>query len=269
MLFDSHTHLNFQAFDNSWREVIEDCLVHDIWLTNIGAQLATSQKAIEVAEEFPTGVYASVGLHPTHVPGSSSHPEEFDEVIYEQLIQSSTRVVALGETGIDFYHDEDNLENQEKVLRQHLELAQQHQLPVVLHGRNSKDGSKNAYEHIMRIVQEYSGVKGVAHCFGGSFEQAQQMVEFGFYVGITGIVTFKSATEMQRMATELPLERLLIETDAPYLAPEPYRGKENKPQYVHYVAEYIAQLRGINPSDIAEATFANTCQLYSVKSLDT
>ncbi|MBN1779097.1 MAG: TatD family hydrolase [Candidatus Buchananbacteria bacterium] len=267
MLIDSHAHLNFEGFDQSWRQVAQDCLANDVWVINIGAQLATSKKAVEIAESFPQGIFAAVGLHPLHVLGGQFHPEEFNVDDYQRLIDSSKRVVALGETGIDFYHLDSNFEKQKEVFLQHIDLARKNDLALIVHARNSKDGSKNAYQEILQVIKQYRDkeIRGVIHCFGGSLEEAKKFLELGFYVGFTGVVTFKNAKELKEVAKQIPLDKLLIETDSPYLAPEPFRGKSNQPQYVRYVAEHIAEIRQISYNEVVEATSQNAIKLFGLK----
>ncbi|OGY46119.1 MAG: hypothetical protein A3A24_01045 [Candidatus Buchananbacteria bacterium RIFCSPLOWO2_01_FULL_46_12] len=269
MLVDSHCHLNFSDFAEVWQSIIADCQQKNIWLINVGSQLQTSQRAVEIAEQYPQGVYASVALHPIHVLGSESYPEDFILDRYESLIKKSKKVVAVGETGIDFFHSDKILEKQKEVFISHLNLALRFNLPVIVHGRNSQDGTKNAYEEILKIlrqVQTNTGgqLRGVIHCYGGNLEQAHQFLDVGFYVGFTGIVTFKNAKDLQAVAQTLPLDRILIETDAPYLAPEPYRGQRNYPQYVELVAKKIAELKQIDYNKVVEQTAQNAIQLFKL-----
>ena len=154
MLVDSHAHVNFEDFKSDWQEVIANCLKENVWLNNVGAQYQTSRRAVEIAGQYDQGVYASVGLHPIHVVGSDYHPEDFEVSAYEALIKSSDKVVAIGETGIDFYHDASNFANQKQVLIGQLNLAKSFDLPVILHARNSQDGKKNAYEEIIKVIRE-------------------------------------------------------------------------------------------------------------------
>lgn len=264
MLFDSHAHVNFEAFQNEWQTVLSACRLEGIQLTCVGSQLATSQRAVEIAESVDDGVYAAVGLHPTHAIGSTSHPEVFELDSYRALIRSSKKVVAIGETGIDFFHQPDNLKNQKTVFTQQVWLAKEHNLPIIIHGRNSRDGKLRAYEHILEVVKQEKVEHAVVHCFGDNWEMAQRFLELGFFIGITGIVTFPKADELIEIATKAPLEQVLIETDCPYLTPVPHRGEQNYPQYVRFVAEKIASLRGTTFDAVAEQTFANAKHLYRV-----
>lgn len=264
MLFDSHAHLNFEEFNDTWRDVAGDCLANQIGVVNVGAQMATSQRAIAIAKAFDQGIYAAVGLHPIHVQGSDFHPEDFEDKKYADLIQSSPKVVAIGETGIDFFHSKINLAKQREVFVQQINLAKEYDKALIIHSRNSQDGKLLAYPEILGIVKKEKVKRAVVHCFGGTVKDAEAFLALGFYIGFTGIVTFKNATVIQEIAKTMPLERLLVETDAPYLAPEPYRGDRNKPQYVRYVAEKVAELRGISYNEVVTQTSKNTINLFGL-----
>ncbi|MFA6410407.1 MAG: TatD family hydrolase [Candidatus Buchananbacteria bacterium] len=264
MLFDSHAHLNFEDFQNDWQSVIADCQKNNISVVNVGSQLETSQKAVAIANQFKQGVYAAIGLHPIHTVGSSFHPQEFNLADYQNLISQSKKIVAIGETGIDFYHDSKNFDNQKKVFIQHLNLAKEFGLPVILHARNSKDGKNDAYDEILQILKKENTTKGVIHCFGGTTKQALAFLQQGFFVGFTGVITFAKTDNLAEVIRNLPLEAILIETDCPYLAPEPFRGQRNQPQYVRYVAEKIAQIREIEYNKVEKQTFANATNLFNI-----
>jgi TatD DNase family protein len=264
MLFDSHAHLNFEDFIPDWQAVIADCRENDVWLVNVGAQYKTSERAIEIAEKYPQGVYAAVGLHPIHTLGSKFHPEEFKADDYRRLIRSSKKVVAIGETGIDFFHDPDNIGQQAELFRQHLRLAKEFGLPLIIHARNSKDGTKDAYNAILDILKKESGIRGVIHCFSGTVEQAQAFLKLGFYVGFTGIITFDKTGRLAAVIDSLPLEAILIETDCPFLAPEPHRGERNQPQYVQFVAEKIAMIKEIGYNEVVSQTGKNAFNLFNL-----
>ena len=264
MIIDSHAHLNFQEFKDDWEETTADCLANNIWYINVGTQYETSKRGIEIAEKYSEGVWASVALHPIHVPGSKFHPEKFTPEDYAKLIESSKKVVAVGETGIDFFHNDNTFDQQKEIFIKHLELANKYGLPVIMHGRNSKDGSKSAYQEILKILKENKIKGGVIHCFGGSVEDALEFNNMGFYVGFTGIVTFDKTGQLAQVVKALPLERILVETDCPYLAPAPYRGERNQPQYVKYVAEKIAAIKQISYDEVAKQTVVNTKKLFNL-----
>lgn len=260
MLFDSHTHLNFEAFKDDWKEVIGDCLKKNIWMVNIGSQHSTSRKAVEIAENYSSGVYAAVGVHPTH----AHEPEHvFDYKKYSELARGSKKIVAVGETGIDFFHSAEHFEIQKRAFLGHIRLAKEFGLALVIHGRNSKDGAINCYEEILKIVKKEKVEHAVVHCFIGTGEDAKKFLDMGLYIGITGIVTFKNAPALHKVVRDIiPLEQLLIETDCPYLAPEPFRGKRNEPQYVEYVAKKIAELKKKSYQELMEVTFKNAKSFF-------
>lgn len=267
MLIDSHAHLNFEDFTGDWQEVIADCLKNDTWLVNVGAQWQTSQRAVEIAENYEKGIYAAVGLHPIHVLGSNFHPEDFAVGQYRKLIGSSKKIVALGETGFDFYHDDKNIASQTEVFLKHLTLAKEFNLPLILHARNSKDGKLNAYEKILAEISQPVGqpeIRGVIHCFGGTVEEALAFLKLGFFIGFTGVVTFDKTGRSAEVISNLPLESILIETDSPYLAPVPFRGQRNQPQYVKYVAAKIAEIKGLAYNKIVEQTAENANKLFKL-----
>lgn len=264
MIIDSHAHLNFEAFNADWEAVIKDCLDTDVHFICVGAQYETSKRGIEIADKYDKGVWASVSLHPIHVEGSSFHPEKFIPEEYDKLIKSSKKVVAVGETGIDFYHDDYTIDKQKEVFIQHLELAKENNLPVIMHGRDSKDGTKNAYQEMLKILKTQEVKGGVIHCFGGTVEEALEFNKLGFYVGFTATITFDKTGKMDEVVKAVPLDMMLIETDSPYLAPAPYRGKRNQPQYVKHVAEKIAEIRQIDYNEVVQQTVANTKKLFNI-----
>jgi len=259
--------LNFEEFNQDWQRIIADCQKDDIWLINVGSQFETSVKAVDMAKNYDRGIYAAVGLHPIHVSGSGFHPEIFKIEEYKKLIRSSEKLVAIGETGLDFFHDDKNFKNQQQVFLQHIKLAQEFNRPLILHSRNSKDGQKNAYQEILNILTEISNsqsVRGVIHCFGGTLEEAEKFLDFGFYIGFTGIITFPKAESIREIAQAIPLERILIETDCPFLAPEPYRGQRNQPQYVKFTAEKIAEIKNVDLEDVINQTSENATELFKL-----
>jgi len=271
MLIDSHTHLNFEAYQDDLSEVIGRCRQEDMAVINIGAAYNTSRKAVNLALAEPN-FYSAIGLHPIHV-----YDEEFEVQDYQDLITSSQgRVVAMGETGFDYFHLWQALEKhgksveevkakQDSVFRAHIKLAKDNNLALVIHGRNGKE-DKTAYQDIYRVLKEEGVKRAVIHCYGGNIEEAKQFVDLGFYIGFTGIVTFqKKAEELQAIAKWVPIEQMLIETDAPYLTPVPHRGKRNEPSYVRYVAQKIAELRNMDVEEVIKITSQNATKLFNLK----
>lgn len=265
MIIDSHAHLNFEDFQSDWSQVIANCQKEKVWLINVGSQLATSKKAVEIAKNYEKGVYAAVGLHPIHVSGSNFQPEAFNIDDYRDLIKNSKKVVAVGETGLDFYHDTKNIDNQKKAFTKHLNLAKEFDLPVILHARNSQDGKKDAYQEILKILKQENFSRGVIHCYGGTIDEAKEFLDLGFYVGFTGVITFPKTDELAEIIKEVPLERILVETDCPYLAPVPHRGERNRPEYVKFVAQKIAEIRQMEYNKIEKQTIENTIKLFNLR----
>lgn len=269
MLVDSHSHLNFKAFNDDRPVVIARCREAGMKVVNVGAAYATSEKAVEIADG--RNFYAALGLHPIHV-----FDEEFKVADYQKLIEENPgKVVAMGETGFDYYHLDMSFQKgaksveeikakQKEVFLHHLELAKKNNLAVIVHGRNGKDEPR-AYQDIYNLLKEFGYSRGVVHCFGGNLAEAKQVVDLGFYIGITGIVTFDKTGVLEQIVREVSLDHILIETDAPYLAPEPYRGKRNEPIYTEYVAEKIGQIRGKTTEEIIEITGNNAINLFKLK----
>lgn len=275
MLIDSHSHLNFKQFEKDKEEVIKRALDNDTALIIVGSQYTTSQRAIEIANNYPDKVYAAVGLHPIHLIDQvytdeidhekiefRTRAESFDIDKYRQLAQDK-KVVAFGETGFDFYHLADHhkteiLAMQKETLLHHIALANELNKPVILHCRD-------AYAELLEFLnQQNIHVKGVIHCFSGSLAQAQEFLQMGFYIGFTGIITFKNAKNLQAIVQEIPLDKILVETDCPYLSPEPFRGKRNEPLYVQYVAKKIAEIKEISYDKVYKATTLNAKKLFNI-----
>jgi len=284
MLIDTHAHINFNAFKDDGGEVIKRTLAQNIWMINVGSQFDTSKRAVEYAQKYPNGVFAAVGLHPIHLEETEideeeihfkTRKEEFNPVNYRVLARQP-RVVALGETGLDYYRirGEEGKENkgeerkakekQRRVFIEHIDLAEELRLPLILHCRGSKENPNDAYLEILEILSLKKAKRGVIHCFSANLEIAQKFIDLGFYIGFTGIITFEKTTKLQEVVRDLPMEKILIETDCPYLAPEPYRGKRNEPLYVEFVARKIAEIKKINFEEVAEMTTRNARELFKI-----
>lgn len=278
MLIDTHTHLNFNAFKEDGPDAIDRALQENIWMINIGSQLTSSQRAVKIASDYKKGVYAAVGLHPIHLyeievdefeAPFKTRQEEFNKAIYKELAQNP-KVVAIGETGLDYFRmpegsNPEKIKKQQKdVFCEQLTLAKELAKPVTIHCRGSKDDPLDAYLDIVSILSEFSEIKGVIHCFSGSWEIAKKFLDLGFYISFTGIVTFQNAKDIQSLVQKIPLEKILLETDAPYLAPEPMRGKRNEPAFVKYVAEKIAELKKINFEEVAEVTTKSAKEFFKI-----
>lgn len=279
MLIDTHTHVNFNSFKDDERDVIDRALTKDIWIINVGSQYKTSLRAVNIANNYNQGVYAIVGLHPIHLFDMhvdesemefKTRKEEFDKQTYIDLA-SNPKVVGIGETGLDYFHvpegenPESVKQKQEEVFRAQLSLAMELDKAVTIHSRGTKEDPLGVYQDIMNIVKDYPGIRAVVHCYTGDVKTAKQFIDLGLNISITGIVTFKNAKEVQEIAKEIPLENILVETDAPYLAPDPYRGKRNEPSYVEFVARKIAEIKGISFDEVADTTTQAAKKLYKIK----
>ena len=253
MLFDSHAHLNDEAFDQDRAELLETFRDAGVGLVmNAGCSLASSREGIALAEAYPW-IYCSVGTHP------DTADEVNEEVleVYRQMC-SHPKVKAIGEIGLDYYYETIHRDAQMRAFRMQMQLAEELDMPVIVHERD-------AHEDGMSIVKEFPKVKGVFHCYSGSAEMARLLVDMGWYIGFTGVLTFKNARKAVETAASIPLERILLETDCPYMAPEPYRGKRNHPGYLPKMAEKLAQIRGIPVEEAIRATMENAKRLYRIE----
>jgi len=279
MLIDTHCHVNFVSFRENADQVIQRSLDNKVWLVNVGSQYSTSERAVRMAEKYEQGVYAVVGLHPIHLFAMevdeseqdlhfNSREESFDLVKYRALA-GHEKVVGIGEMGIDYFHmpqrvDHDEVKaKQKETFLQGVKLARELNKPIIIHTRPSK-GSFDAYDDVREVIEQGGYFHGVVHCYCGTLEQAQKFIDMGLLISFTGIVTFKNAKDIQEIIKVLPLTKIMVETDAPYLAPEPYRGQRNEPAYVELVARKIAELKGIRFEEVAETTTRTAKQFYHI-----
>ncbi len=254
MLIDSHAHLDDERFDKDRDRLIKSLKESGIDLIiNPGSDLGSSIKAVSLSEQYDN-IYAAVGVHPHSA-------KEMDESTIEVLKSFTNRdkVVAIGEIGLDYYYDNSPREIQRQKFVEQLELAKEVNLPVIIHTR---DAAQETFD-ILKEAQDGS-LKGVLHCYSGSVEMALEYVKMGFYISLGGPITFKNARVSREVAKAVPIDRLLIETDSPYLTPEPYRGKRNEPLFVRYVAGTIAEIRGINFDELAKETSENAKRLFRI-----
>lgn len=257
MIIDTHTHTNFDAFKDDYREVIDRALGENVWLINVGSDLATSKRAVEIAGEYKEGVYAAIGLHPT-----DAEKEIFDEKALSGLAQNE-KVVAIGECGLDFFRTKDEFEKQKQkeLFIKHIELSQKVGKPLIIHCRDAHD---DLFKILEPRTYNLESAPGVMHFFTGTLEQAKKYIDLGFYISFSGVITF--AKEYDILVKELPMDRILIETDAPYVSPAPMRGKRNEPSYVKYVAQKIADLKGISAGEVERQTTENAGRLFKLSS---
>ena len=253
MLFDTHAHYDDEAFDPDRREVLAGLPQRGVGLVvDPGCTLTSSEKAVALAAEFPH-VYAAVGLHPENC--HDFQPEQIERL--RQLARRE-KVVAIGEVGLDYYWEENPPRAlQQEVLRRQLALAEELKLPVIFHDREAHGDS-------LAIVREFPAVRGVFHCFSGSVEMAEELLKLGWMLSFNGAITFKNARKAPEVNAAVPLERMMVETDAPYLTPVPFRGKRNDSGYVHLVAEKIAQLKGLPTEQVERQTWENGVRFFGI-----
>jgi len=250
MLIDTHAHLDYTDYDPDRAEVIARAAEAGVTeIISIGTKIESSTRAVELAENFPN-IWATVGIHPCDVDAA---PDDAIERL--RALAQSRRVVAVGEIGLDYHHlpadpmaVEKNKELQAVLFRQQLELTAELGLNAVIHQRDS-------WEDTLKVMSDFTGkVRGVFHCFGGTIEQAREVIALGHLVSFTGIITFKNARQVQATAQDVPFDQFMVETDCPYLAPAPDRGKRCEPAHTRRVAEQIAQLRGVPLEEVAART---------------
>lgn len=250
MLFDTHAHYDDEAFDADRSAVIS---AFDGLIVDPGCTLGSSRAAVALAGEHPH-VYAAVGIHPENC--GDFVPQHLDEL---RRLAAEPKVVAIGEIGLDYYWPENPpREFQQQVFRAQLELALTLDLPVIIHDRE-------AHGDTLAIVKEYPGLRGVFHCYSGSAEMARELLDMGWYLGFDGPLTYKNARKTVEVAQITPLDRMVIETDSPYLSPVPMRGKRNDSRNVVYIAEKLADIRGVDPGQIAAQTLANGKRLFGIQ----
>lgn len=252
-IFESHAHYDSHQFDEDRHMFLEAMEEHGVGtIINCAADWDSVTEVMELAETYPY-VYAALGLHPDAV---GELTEERFSFLREQCRKE--KVVAIGEIGLDYYWDNESHENQKKWFVRQLDLARELDLPVIIH-------SRDAAEDTLQVMKEHAqGLRGVIHCFSYSKEMAEIYVKMGFYIGIGGVVTFKNGKKLKEVAEVIPLERILLETDCPYLAPEPFRGKRNSSIYLPYVAKAIAQIKGITYEEVVMQTEKNGKELFGI-----
>jgi len=279
MIIDTHSHLNFKAYDKDRDEVIKRTQKEGVICIDVGTKYETSKNAVELAEKNE-GIYAAIGMHPIHIKTDllklkmdeeegAFEPlgEEFDKARYKNLVlrsrsdEGKNKVVAIGEIGLDYYYrpkgttkTEKFKEKQKEIFVSQLDLAKELNLPVIIHCRM-------AHDDIIKILENYKDVAGVVHCFTGNWEQAQKYMDLGFYIGINGII-FK--LNLDEVIKKVPLEKILTETDCPYLTPPEAKAERNEPIFVKYVIKKIAEIKNLSEDEIAGKTFNNAKKLFKI-----
>jgi TatD DNase family protein len=277
---DIHCHVNFAAYASDRDEVMKRCLDGNTHMIVVGTQRDTSETAVALTEQYESGVYAIIGLHPIHTdktyhdeqeigPGSNeftSRGEIFDMDFYRNLAQSG-KVVGVGETGLDYYRTSpESLQKQLDAFHAQIQLALELDLPLMLHVRPS-EGSMDAYHDVLDILEEYKKehgdkLRGNAHFFAGDIDVAQRFLDLGFYLSFTGVITF--AKMYKELVQYVPLDRIMSETDCPYVTPVPHRGERNEPLFVQEVTRKIAEWKGLSEDEVREAVYENAKRLFNL-----
>lgn len=290
MLFDSHCHLQFKAYKDDFDQVLQRCIDKNVLLNVVGSQIDTSVRAVELAQKYES-IYASVGLHPIHLfethvdeeeTSFQSREEDFDYDKYKTLAQNK-KVVAIGECGLEFFHlpvgldKEKALQKQKEVFLAQYKLAQELDLPIIIHVRDPKPDpadqfGASAHQEMIKLLREIGGpINGVVHCYTSTWEYAQQYLALGLHIGFTGVITFppkktdpKAQEDIFEVIRNCPWDKILIETDAPYLAPQAYRGERCEPWMVEEVAKKIAQIKRTELEEIIQMTTSNAKKLFKI-----
>ncbi len=260
-LFDSHAHYDDARFDGETERILAEVHASGVEkITNIASSLATSRASVRFAETHDY-IYASVGVHPSDAVRDMQHTDWLEQL--EGLYRSSEKVVAIGEIGLDYHYGKEDKEEQKLCFDAQMQLAAKLDAPVVIHDRE-------AHEDTLEILARYPSVTGVVHSFSGSFEMAKQVLKMGYYISVNGVLTFNNAKKIVDIVTRLDelapnaRERILMETDCPYLAPVPFRGKLNRSDYMLYTAEKAAECLGISREEFCELTYRNACRFYRI-----
>ena len=253
-LIDTHAHLDFPKFNKDRLEVIANSWDKGLtYIVNVGADLLSSRRSIVLAEEYPF-IFATVGIHPHDA-------SDLDEDALKELkkMASHEKVLAIGEIGLDYHYDNSPRDIQQEAFRKQLQLAKNLKLPIAIH-------SREADEDTLKILkEEYPGIKGgIMHCFASNLAIAKECLDLGLYLAFGGVITFKNAKELRDVVKEVPLNRILLETDSPYLTPEPFRGQRNEPSHVRFIAEKIAKIKEIDLIEVVETTTANAIEVYKL-----
>ena len=250
-LVDTHAHIYDKQFKPDFDEIIDRISKELEFIVSIGYDLESSEKSVDLAEKYPF-IYGVVGVHPTDI-------KKYSDTVERKLeeLARNEKVVAIGEIGLDYHWMEDPKEAQEEIFRRQMELSRRVGLPVVIHTRD-------AMEDTVKILEDYKDVGGIMHCYPGSYETAEKLID-RYYFGIGGVVTFKNNKVTKETVKKLPIEKIVIETDCPYLTPEPFRGKRNEPVYVRYIAEEIARIKEMPLEKVIEITTGNAKKVYNIK----
>jgi TatD DNase family protein len=278
-LVDTHAHLNFASYKDDLDEVIERTRDGNVAVINVGSQYSTSQRAVELAKRYPGQMYAAVGLHPFHLfkmdvdeaeLSFTTRQEEFSSEAYEKLARQPG-VVAIGECGPDYFHKPEGVSVTEFKTKQkwtflkQIQLAQKLNLPVIVHCRGEQKDMHPAYHDTAVILKDANFSHAVIHCYTGNWEDAKKFLDMGLMISFTGIITFPKTHALAEIIKKVSLDRIMVETDCPYLAPQLVRGQRNEPRFVRYVADRIAEIKGISYDEVAEQTTQNAIDFFKLK----
>ena len=252
MIFDSHAHYDDHRFDEDRDELIASLWTHGIGkVINIGSDLASIENVLSLVETYPE-FYGSVGIHPSDTKDLTE-----EDMVYLKKFAAKDGIVAIGEIGLDYYYEEPEINIQKKWFHRQLDLAEETGLPVIIH-------SRDACRDTLDILKERKRVIGVVHCFSYTKETAEEYLKMGYYIGIGGVLTFKNAKKLKEAVEVIPMDRILLETDCPYLAPEPHRGTRNSSLMLPYVIEEIARIKNLEPKQVEDATWENAHRLFHI-----
>ena len=253
MLFDSHAHLDDDKFCDDREEIINGLKNSGVsYVVNVGADYETSLNSVNLSAKYDF-IYASVGVHP--YDAKTVTDDLMDK--FRSMVKENKKIVAIGESGLDYSYEETDKEAQKDAFIKHIKLADELGLPIIVHNRDS-------HKDMLDILMQHKPQKAIIHCYSGSLEMAKILVKMGYYISFSGTVTFKNAKNLKEAAKWVPLENLLIETDCPYLSPEPERGTRNNPTKVRYTAEVIAELKGVTFEEVAQKTLENAKRVYNI-----
>ncbi|MDD5040118.1 MAG: TatD family hydrolase [Patescibacteria group bacterium] len=279
MLIDTHAHLNFSAYKNDLDEVMQRIIDDGMRVINVGSQYSTSERAVKLANEHPGVCYAAIGLHPIHLFDMevdeaempfTTRQEKFSAERYQALARDP-HVVAIGEMGLDYFHRPPKIKEEEFERAQRwtflkgVQLAMKLRLPIILHCRGAKGDEHRPYLHMLKVLKEAGYSRGVLHCFTADWPIAKQFLDAGFMISFTGVITYPKTKLLEEAVKKTPLDRLMVETDAPYLAPQMVRGKRNEPRFVRYVADRVAELKGITYEEVEEQTGKNATEFFRLR----
>ena len=251
LIFDTHAHYDDKSFDKDRSEVLDMLPQKDVFaVVNAGADIESSVKSIEISKEY-NYVYASVGIHPENIPD-----EKCDYINILENLFKNEKVVAVGEVGLDYHYSKDRKKEQLKLFEDQIILAIKHNLPVIVHDRE-------AHRDTMDLLKKYNP-KGIVHCFSGSVEMAKEVIKLGMYIGIGGLITFKNAKTAVSVVENIPLSSIVLETDAPYMTPVPFRGTRCNSSHIKYTAEKIAEIKKINVDEVLKITKENACKIFNL-----